>query len=123
MPTVRFALISDGIEISSNGKTFSILQAFETKLVEEFPVNGSFFLTVFWDGSSGDSFNESFTITDDHNDVIASKSPARVFFEKSRQITFTRFVDVLFPNPDIYTINIHAEGVIVSTLRFAVAER
>ena len=121
VPKVRLALISDGIEIDPHREIFSILRIYHTRHVEEFPVDGDFYVIVFWDGSGDEYVQESFEIVNSIGNVIAAKPPARLFFDKSHQITFTHFTEILFQYPDVYTVNIYAEGQLAGTVRFAIA--
>jgi len=122
MPTVRLTLVSDGIEFDRKDGSLSIFHAFERKRIMEFPVEGEFIVTVFWHSSINENVDESFTVVDSAGDVIAAKPPTRVIFDKSLQITFTRFKDVLFQFPDIYTVNVYANENIADTASFVIEQ-
>jgi len=122
MSKVLLALISDDIVRDPFQGIFSLLRVYHTRRIEEFPVEGNFYIIVFWEQSGDEYVLESFELVDSVGNVIAAKPPIRVFFEKSMQITFTHFKEVPFQSVDTYTVKIYSDGHLAGHVNFALTD-
>ena len=121
MPKVRLALISDDVDPDEERDTYSIIRVFDKKVAIGFPVKESFVVSTFWDVSGTETFDQSLLVLDE-NRILARAEPLRVVLGKPQEVTFTRFRNVIFHVPGIYTVSILVNGESVKKISFIIEQ-
>lgn len=122
MSKVKLTLISEDVERDPFNRIFSITNAYRTHPIDEFPKDGDFWVTVFWEDSGDEDIQVSFQILNTVGDVIAAKPPALAFVDKFLKITFAHFAEVFYEEPGIYSVNVYADGLLADTIQFTLTD-
>lgn len=124
MPKVRLALISDEIDSNEDDNTYCMIGIFKKKHAIGFPVKENFAVSVFWDISGTETFDYALTINDSDANILQAAHPLRIVLvdENPQTVTFTRFTNVLFYVPGLYTVNILVNGERVEQVSFIIEQ-
>lgn len=124
MPKVRLALVSDDFRFEEGSISYSIIRAFETRYAPSFPFHKRFFVIVYWEALSlGETFEQSITILDRDSKARVGSTPARrVQINNPKHMIVNEFPDVVFDKAGTYTVNIHADGVLVEQVPLIVVQ-
>jgi hypothetical protein len=122
MPKVRLALLSDDINSNEDDNTYCMIGIFKKKNAIGFPVKENFAVSVFWDILGTETFDYSLTINDSDANILQTAYPLRIVLVDPQTITFTRFTNVLFYVPGLYTVNILVNGERVDKVSFVIEQ-
>jgi Family of unknown function (DUF6941) len=122
MPKVRLALLSDDINSNEDDNTYCMIGIFKKKHAIGFPVKEKFAVSVFWDVLGTETFDYSLTINDSDANILQTAYPLRIVLADPQTITFTRFMNVLFYVPGLYTVNILVNGKRVDQVSFVIEQ-
>ncbi len=124
MPKFRLAFLCDDFRFEEHSISYSIIRAFETRYAPSFPFHKRFFVIVYWEALSlGEMFDQAITVLNRDTQTWVSSAPTlRVQINNPKQMTVTEFPEVVFDVPGTYTVNIHADGVLIEQVPFIVAQ-
>ena len=95
MEKIKLSILCESFKVDSNGKLYSISNAFEKLYLSQFPAKISFALVIFW---TGEEFNKSSITTKilNHNGESINGSffiNINIPFERYKKINFNKYLE------------------------------
>jgi hypothetical protein len=110
-PRVEWAMTCDYVILDTSSR-FSLIGVFEGINLTEAPgVHTQFFVVSMWNGQPLAPFTAETWIWSPDNEVLTRTQPfASQFSPHGKGLIINRFLNVSFPRPGVYTIELLADG-------------